>query len=323
MQKLIMKNLFKLSALAFVFALIFSACTEDSTDPIREDAPIIRLISGTGLTTGDITIEAGKTFTVRLGMQAGTYDLQSLRVFEDGVALPTARYTLFDVIGNKSVQPQTTQLLTPLVVNDEATLELTITAPTTEGSYDYEFRVTDVQNLTAKVDLTVTTEIPTTPISMTLEGVLFNQAGPSGTGGLDLDTGTSTGSSAAAAEIRDMGLDCTIPAPGLNWRRQIGSVNGTIIRKVDKTALENFTFDNVTAIEEIVGAYETGDELGSGQISNCANTNKTDVAYVTGVVAVGDLFTVKKDSKYYLIRIDEVNETNNNNNDNYVISIKY
>jgi len=38
---------------------------------------------------------------------------------------------------------------------------------------------------------------------------------------------------------------------------------------------------------------------------------------------VGDLFTVKSGETYYLIRIDEVNETAADNADNYVISIKF
>lgn len=155
-----------------------------------------------------------------------------------------------------------------------------------------------------------------------ISGVLLNQAGPVGTGGLDLDTGIGTGSADAAAEIRDLGLDCTVPAPGLNWRRQIGTVNGAVMRRVDLSQLENFTFDNVTNLGQILTAHERGIELDNGTSTNCQSGAETSVTDVSGVIAVGDMFTVVRDNTTYLIRIDEINETAADNNDNYVISIK-
>ncbi len=162
-----------------------------------------------------------------------------------------------------------------------------------------------------------------TPLADTLNGVLFNQAGPAGTGGLDLDTGEGTGSTASESEIRDMGLDCTIPAPGLNWRRQIGTINDADMRAVDMTQVENFTFENVGSVEEIIGAYESGIDLADGESINCANTSTTAVTDVSEVLTAGDMFVVLSNGRYYLIRIDEVNETDMDNDDNYVISIKY
>ena len=65
----------------------------------------------------------------------------------------------------------------------------------------------------------------------TILGALFNQAGPSGTGGLDLDTGASLGSTNANVEVRDMGIDTALPLAN-NWRQKIAGVNGTEIRYV-------------------------------------------------------------------------------------------
>ncbi len=189
----------------------------------------------------------------------------------------------------------------------------------TEGPNTFRVDITDASGAVGSQFIVINYIIPEIE---EISGVLLNQAGPVGTGGLDLDTGDGTGSGAAAAEIRDLGLDCTVPAPGLNWRRQIGTVNGAVMRRVDLSQLENFTFDNVTNLQQILTAHERGIELVDGTSINCQTGAQTTVTDVSGVLTVGDMFTVVRDNNTYLIRIDEINETATNNNDNYVISIK-
>jgi len=322
----------RFSGILVLFALVFTACEEDDPiiDPI-DTPPVARLATEAGFISDDATVTPDSVFMVKLDAEAGSANLNSLRILEDGATLANNRFTLFDAIGAKEITPvNNPQVLSPVTSDGQVTLEIGITAPTAEGTYTYSFEVTDSDQQTAVTEVEITVEIPFTPIAMTLEGVLFNQAGPAGNGALDLDEGFSTGVTTAGqnagpedAEIRDLGLDCTIPAPGLNWRQQIGTMNDADMRAVDLTKVENFTFDNVGFIEEIIGAYDTGIDLEDGEAINCANANTTAVTDVSEILTEGDMFVVLRDGRYYLIRIDEVNETNNNNNDNYVISIKY
>ncbi|MDV7398345.1 hypothetical protein RZS08_43475, partial [Arthrospira platensis SPKY1] len=96
-----------------------------------------------------------------------------------------------------------------------------------------------------------------------------------------------TGSAASEAEIRDLGIDCTInPAQQENWRSQIGSVNGTDMVKVNVAAqAEGFTFDKVETREVILAAYDTGIELADG-VSTNAQCNETPVTDVSDPVVV-------------------------------------
>jgi hypothetical protein len=138
---------------------------------------------------------------------------------------------------------------------------------------------------------------------------------------LDLDTGTGTGSADAAAELRDLGINCALPDAS-NWRRQIGTVNGADMKKVNVAQLENFTFAGVDKKETITLAFTTGTTLANGTSTTCAGVN-TPVTDVSDAVAVGDMFVVFANSKYYLVRIDAVNSTTGDNLDSYEMSIKF
>lgn len=313
------KFLLQVAGLALITGLLLTTgCTEDTSDPGggSDIPPLISLASEIDFVSTDTEVAPGSTFKVKLRLQTGTNPLRTVEIREDNEKLPFDRFTVNDgAIGSNN----------PFLITGPstsgATYEIEIVAH--DGLQEtkvYTFEVTDEGNLTDAVSLNITT---TGQEVKMLEGVLFNQAGPVGTGGLDLDSGNGTGSMDAEAEIRDMGLDCTVPAPGLNWRRQIGSVNGADLREVDLTQVENFSFDNVNFVEEIIGAYETGLELSDGEAVDCSDASTTNVTDVSDEVMVGDLFTVKSGDTYYLIRIDEVNETAADNADNYVISIKF
>lgn len=314
------KFLLRITGLALLTGLLLTtSCTEDgTTDPGGGTAipPLASLAAEAGFVSANAEVESGSVFSVKLRLQTGSSDLKSVRIQENNVNLPTSRFS----INSGAIASNNPFLITG---SSKTGVTYQIDIQVHDGFQEtktYTFQVTDDGNLTDMVSIEVTTKGE--PVT-TLTGVLFNQAGPTGTGGLDLDNGNGTGSTAAEAEIRDLGLDCTIPAPGLNWRRQIGSVNGADLRKVDLTKVENFTFANVTFSEQIIGAYDAGTTLADGESTNCANANKTNVTDVSAKLIVGDLFTVKKGDKYYLIRIDQINETAMNNEDNYVLSIKF
>ena len=136
---------------------------------------------------------------------------------------------------------------------------------------------------------------------------MLNQAGPAGTGGLDLDTGASTGSSDALAEIIDNGIDASLPAAS-NWIQSISSVNGSTIR-VLRPGLngleETFSFASVLTKEEIPGLHNNNAAVYSGE-----------------TVIVGDLFTVERGGSFYILEVTNVNVTTTDNSDSYRFNVK-
>lgn len=320
-----MRNLLlRFSALALsATVLLFSSCTEDN--PIIDNplGPEISFESGVDVISSDAELIVGTPFTVRLLVQDGDNLLQALRIEENGSLLS------FNNLSFGSGLTANNPLLIPASDQQGATYEVTITpSRNEEGIYDYSFLLSDDGNppLSDQVDLAITyVPVPGTPLDSTLTGVLLNQGGAAGTGGLDLDTGEGLGSQNSAAEIRDLGLDCTIvPGTAETWRRQIGSVNNANMVAVDPTDVsENFSFDIVDTQELIVAAYDAGRTLSDGTSTNCGNGATTAVTDVSDAVQVGDLFAVQANGTFYLIRIDEVNTVMNANTDNYVISIKY
>lgn len=326
MQKFLQKFSFVAIALTL---LIATGCGEDE-DPIFVDdlPPSIALNSGAGLITSNAELLPGETFSVSLSLATGDNPLQSFTFLVDGVAPNNTEianyYSEFAINGSTEVANNPITLFG--AAKDGSTIDITITPyqqmPGEIRTYTFEVEDEVKEIATISIDITVLDD-PNTPLDATLTGVLFNQAGPAGTGGLDLDTGDGTGSSATESELRDLGLDCTVPAPGFNWRRQIGTINGAVMRKVDVDEVENFTFANVDNKEQIEAAHDTGIELSDGTSVSCATGTQTAVTDVTDELVVGDMFTVTRGDRTYLIRIDEINETNDNNADNYVISIKY
>ncbi len=185
--------------------------------------------------------------------------------------------------------------------------DIFITGPAEPGDYIYTIAVTDVDLNEASATITLRNG---TPLDGDLSGVLFNAGGPMGTGGLDLDNGDGTGSSDAAAEIRDEGIDLAQPM-ATNWKQEISGINTSTLRSLDMNSLpETFTFDAVNNQEIIKTAYDTGNNL---------TDNKTKVE------AAGEMYAIynSNNDRYYLIRVDEVNVVTTNNDDNYVLSIKY
>lgn len=301
-------------------ALFFASCGDD---PIIEIplGPEISFVSDPGFLDTDSELIIGETFSVKVRLSKGDAQLNTLAIDEGNSKLPTSQFTI-----NSGAITSNNPLLITGTDKDGTTyaIDITPSAGLVVGDITtYTFTVTDESGETDTRDIVITTaEVPGTDISMDISGVLLNQAGPAGTGGVDLATGVGTGSANAAAELRDLGLDCTMNPGTFNWKRQIGTVNDAVMVRVDPTQLENFDYDNVTKVESIIAAYDTGLTLDSGTSTNCANGATTTVPN-TADVAEGNVFAVLSEGIYYLVRIDAVNENNTGNDDNYELSIKF
>ena len=298
-----MKKLFLILSGTLLFANLFfsTGCGDDTTDPV-DVAPLVTLT----LTSAD-TIAPGGDVVFTVEVTKGTNQLKSLSITEDGVDVDAARITIenIDVANNP-------QLITD-ADKDGLTWNVTIAGPAVEGDYTYEVSVDDegTTSLSDSDVATVTVKEPVAPgtdITGDITGALLNQAGPAGTGGLDLDTGTGTGSSDANSELRDWGIDTSLPVDQ-NWIQKIGAINNSTLRVVDQS-IDIFDFDAVTTVEEIADEWSKALPI---------TDNMTDV------VMVGDVFVVNNtdNGRTYLLHVDEVNVTDSDNSDNYVFSIKY
>lgn len=315
-----MKNfVLKLTGLGLVMvALFFSSCGDDPV-VVNPLGPEISFVADPGFLDLDSDVIVGETFSVKVRLSKGDAQLQTLAIDEGSSKLETSRFTI-----NSGAITSNNPLLITGTDKDGTTYTIDITPSGTQAVGDvttYTFTATDESGETDAVDIIITTvDTPGTDISTSITGVLLNQAGPAGTGGLDLDDGTGTGSSAAGAEIRDLGIDCDLP-DNSNWRMQMGTTNGAIMVAVDLSQLENFTFENVTKVESIIEAYNTGIALADGESDNCATP--VAVTDVTSAVSVDDMFAVFANDTYYLVKVDAVNNTTADNDDSYELSIKY
>ena len=150
---------------------------------------------------------------------------------------------------------------------------------------------------------------------MTRVGVLFNSAGPAGFGGLDLDSGAGTGSTDPSAELRDSGIDNSLPL-GENWLQTISGVNNTQVQYLipGQNGLPgDFTFGSVATDLDIQEAATYGIDF----TSNTANGLTSDP------INEGDMFVANRDGQFYIFVIREVNVTSDNNNDNYMMDISF
>lgn len=291
-----MKNtfFFFFSFLMLVGAITFTSCTKDEPNPTF---PTIQFDADPAFVGADITIEQGTTFKSKIIAAKGSGALTEVAVYEDNALVDKARIKFNGTAA--AANPATVGATDANALN----WEIEVTAKDHAATHTYRFEVRSVDNLTQSVSYNVTTIDPGTPIDTPLFGVLFNAAGPAGTGGLDLDTGTGTGSSDAASEIRDQGIDLGQPN-ATNWKQQIAPItgNGVTLRK----AVAGTDFNSVTKKEQIATIY----------------TNSGSDLLESAKVSVGDLFVVKRGTQHYLIRIAEVNVVTTDNSDNYKVDIK-
>lgn len=316
------KFLFQFLGLTLLSAAFLTSCTED--DPLGTGgtplAPVASLVVESGFVNDIATVDPGTEFKVKLRLQTGSDELKSVKILEDGVNLAPARFK----INNGNITANNPFLITGSSKSG-VTYEITITAHEGfEVTKRYTFEVTSDDNLTDDVFVTITTsEEPGTPVMELTGKLLLNQAGPAGQGGLDLDTGESVGSvmsntgnpaidtSYKRAEINDEGINNGPLAT--NWLQQISGTNGAEVRYIGSAMPENFNFDNVKFVEEIIAAFDTGRKF---------TAKDSTGELISDPLKVGDVLTVKRGTKYYMIKVTKINVTTNNNNDSYEFSIK-
>jgi hypothetical protein len=187
--------------------------------------------------------------------------------------------------------------------------ELFIMTPASEGNFIYKVTITDEFGLTAQLTFDVTTKPSGTPVEM-LVGVLLNAAGPDGTGGLDLDTGSSTNSDDTAAEIKDNGININLPMDQ-NWLRTISPANNAsmkYLRAGEGGLPEGFTFESIEFRENLGDLFENGVEFMGGS---------------SEVVQIEDVFIVSRDGKFWALEVIEIVTDLNNNDDSYKFDVKF
>jgi len=194
-------------------------------------------------------------------------------------------------------------------------LDLFIMTPASEGNFIYTVLITDEFGLTAQLQFDVTTLPSVTALEMredvTLDRLL-NSGGGQNTGGLDLDTGMSTNSDDPDAEIKDNGLDDTLP-PGDNWLRTISPIKDNDVSMKYLIASEGglpegFTFAGVEFKEDLPDLFNNGVEL---------------VDDVSNRVEIEDVFIVSRDGNYWILEVIEIVDDPNNNVDSYKFDVKY
>lgn len=305
--------------------IFFTACADDTTDGGgggSDDAPSASLVASTGLINDNAEVAPGSIFKVQLKLQAGTDKLKTFKILEEGVNLPTTRFTITS--GGVTITPNNPFLLVG-AVKDGATYEISIQAHSDISTKRYTFEVTDDKNRTDQVAVNITTK--GAELTEFTGKLLYNQDGPTGQGGLDLDTGESVGSLASntgnpavdtsfkRAEINDEG---NVTGSTTVWRQVISPTNGAAVRYIDKSKLpENFSYESVTTQEQVIGAFDSGIKF------NEVRENGVVVDFESNKLAVNDVFTVKTaDNRYFIIKVTKITPTATDNNDFYTFSIK-
>lgn len=248
-------------------------------------------------------------------VEKGSSNIASIEVLIDGV-----RTTELNKLYYGNLQTNFTANPFTIPTADQALIDkiLTFRAPAAVGVYTYTVKFTDVTGLSSSHNIIVYTGEEVS----NLEGILLNSAGPTGTGGLDLDTGASTGSTAATAEVRDEGI--VNNASDGTWKQQISGVNGSELKYVEKGkngVPETFAFDNIKTKEQIVPLWAAGRAF--TQKSTIDNTR-----LVSDKVNKGDIFILKKGTNYYLLSVRDIKITpettgEDRNKDSYTFDVKF
>jgi hypothetical protein len=291
---------FKMFTLLLAGSLFFTSCGDDTLDTPTS----LNFVSGTGYLTADANVVPGEVFTVNVKATAGDNPLKTLTIKDNNstISVSTDRLTIDGSAAN----------VNPILLAgaDKTSFDYVIGIKAHSGNEarNYTFEVADDAGNISTLTLKIT--VAATPVT-TLTGILFNQSGPAGTGGLNLLTGESTGTQAADvnSQIRDMGIDSSSTVTG-TWKQKVGSLNGSVLKYIKKGqngVAENFSFGGVAYKEELASLWEKGSA--SFTVSEKVN--------------VGDFIMVFHKNTYFLIEVKEINVTTNNNADNYKFDIKY
>jgi hypothetical protein len=265
--------------------------------------------------TGNLmaSVAANGLFAAGFKVVKGASDIKSMEILINDIRATDVSSIYY---GQTQTPVDANPYAIPAADKESLNKDLYFKAPSTTGTYKYTVKFIDAAGLSDSRDITVSVG---TPVSM-LVGILLNQSGPSGQGGLDLDTGASTGTvdsdpSTANGKIRDEGIVNIVSDQ--TWKQQISGMNGSEIKYIIKGTngiSENFKFENVKYKEEIAGLWTNGVTF---------TKNSTDgQRKVSDKVAVGDIFIVKNGTKYYLITVKDIKITTTDNKDNYTFDIK-
>ena len=285
---------------------------DDDGITASEGVDVSTMLIGPTLTnnsTGTFEVPAGSLISINVDAVAGSADLTFIAIgdTEDAVIDDFSRFFYGDLDTQFDDNPFSIPGSDVLGFNKD----IYIRAHETPGPIQYRIFLFDENEMASIVDITIIAGEPTNDIF----GVLFNAAGPEGTGGLDLDEGLGTGSMSLLAEIKDEGIDLNQPLV-INWKRQLSGVNGSIVRSLSpgmNGLSENYSFSNDFLREDLPFLFDSG-------IDFVAINSNSEL--VSPQVNVGDSFAVRNGDNYYLIFIREVNETGDNNSDSYTIDIK-
>ena len=269
--------------------------------------PLTLGISGAnGGISSNVTLPNQTNFKVELAATKGGSPLNTLTVFEDGIAVDASRVR-FGV--DNDILAATTATANPIgLIDDEKNgfNWFVWVSSHDAGTKAYSFEVEDEagnKETTSPIEITIAMQTAVVELTGKL---LKNAGGPVGTGGIDLLTGNGTGSTDASAHLRDQGIDTGLA--GSDWIRKVAPVNNSMLR----TPGADFPVDDFNAVqfaEDISIAFDNG----------------TD-ATISDKVNIGDRFLVRTATgETILVLISDIVETTTagNNDDYYNLSIKY
>ena len=302
-----------LQAAAEVGTYTYTFRVTDADNEIGSNEVAITVVStpATIEYNGSMTIDEvppSSLVSLQLDVTPGTLPLNTIAVYEDAELIMDASRLELGTNGF-DVNPYTL----PAELKDGFSEMLFIRVPGESGTKSYTVEIADESGVTSTLDVDV---IIGTPVDM-LEGVLFNAGGPQGTGGLDLDTGTSTNSDDPNSEIKDLGIDLSLPLDQ-NWLQRIAGINGFEARYLtpgENGLPETFSFEGVSIKEQIPSLWDNAVEFTS------VDTQTGEL--VSRVVQVGEVFIVSDGTSYYTFIVKEVNVKTMDNSDNYVLDIKF
>ena len=259
------------------------------------DAPTVTY-NGTNL-----EVQTEEVFAISIVADKGTEDINSVAVYEDGTLISDAsRLAYLDQSTTFDANPY----IVPLADVEQINGAIYITAAAVGGQYTYTVEVEDVSGLKGSIDVTVDVN-EGTPIDSTFRAVLVYNRDGQLEGGLDLDAGMRVRFDSDDAEIRDAGIDLNQP-PADNWKQRILAVNNAELRSADNSQPELFDFENITIKEQIKAAFDAGNVI-SGESDK---------------VAIDDIFIIKRDNNYYILKVADISVTTMNNSDFYEFDIK-
>ena len=253
------------------------------------DPPVLDL-------NGDI-IEVNDLLQVPLSATQGSDSLHTIAIYENGSLAAANRLTL----GAMTVWSENPYTL-PSEFKGGFTETLLMSLPDTSGNYDYLIVVSDPNGLSDSVSFSAEINLGTPVDSVKTNLMLSNSAGPAGTGGVNLITGESTGSSDPGAHLSDEGIDSDEP-PATNWLQMISAGPATETLKLATGA----DYDGTDTKENIEAIF-----------------NGATTVTVSDKILGGEVFALKTFSgAFVLVRIDAVNIAPADNSDSYTISAKF